>query len=214
MNFPKYSKILNIYDRDPVTGKLIDGQYSQKVFRHLKDMLWVGAEKVDGTNIRLCWDGDRVTIKGKREESSVPPFLMEYLTNRFCTPEVEELFEKKFGVTPAVIFGEGYGKGIQGYGSKYDPEGNHFIAFDVCFPESGLYLSWPDMCNTVDDLGIDRVPVLIFDTLDRLVQLVKDKPLSTLARYDIAIEGLVARPVDELRTNQGRVMCKIKTRDF
>jgi len=214
MNFPKYSKISNVYNRDPETGKIKEGEYAYKVFRQLEDIIWVGTEKIDGTNIRLTWNGDRVGILGKREESQIPEFLFDALVKRYCTPEVEELFEQSFGGTPVVIYGEGYGKGIQACGVKYIPDGNDFIMFDVCFPESKQFLSWGDVVDIGAKLNIKCVPVVACGPLPALVRQVKIKPYSVVAKEELVSEGIVARPMTELRTNQGRVMCKIKTRDF
>lgn len=214
MFFPKYSKISNVYSRDPQTGHINDGDYAYKVFRQLEDIIWVGTEKVDGTNIRLCWNGDRINILGKREESEMPKFLYEALMEKYGTQETEELFEQTFGGTPVVIYGEGYGKGVQGCGAKYIPDGNDFIMFDVCFPESGQFLSWGDLVDIAMKLNIRHVPAVTCGTLPELVTYVRTQPQSVIAKQALVMEGLVARPLTELRTNQGRVMCKIKERDF
>lgn len=53
-----YEKIETIYARDiEGTKKLIPGEYHNETVKYLKDCEWIWTEKVDGTNIRVYWDG-------------------------------------------------------------------------------------------------------------------------------------------------------------
>lgn len=80
----KYTKIETVFKRDVEgTKKLIEGKYRDKTVEYLKDNLWIGTEKIDGTNIGVVWDGYNITFQGRTEKANIPPFLMEYLENTF-----------------------------------------------------------------------------------------------------------------------------------
>ena len=63
----------------------------------LKNNIWFFTEKVDGTNIRVPWDGHCVSFAGRTDKAQIPAMLNEYLAATFHTNEVEELFEQSFG---------------------------------------------------------------------------------------------------------------------
>ena len=56
----EYHKITTVFDRDPENKfkTLIDGQFSKPEFEYLANNEWDFTEKVDGTNIRIIWDGE------------------------------------------------------------------------------------------------------------------------------------------------------------
>lgn len=59
----RYHKINSIYKRKD--RKMVEGEYSQKEFELLAHNQWVFSEKVAGTNIRIHWDGEKVTFLGR-----------------------------------------------------------------------------------------------------------------------------------------------------
>ena len=76
----KYTKIETVFKRDVEgTKKLIEGEYIDKSVEYLKDNLWIGTEKIDGTNTGVVWDGYNVTFQGRTEKASIPPFFNEIL---------------------------------------------------------------------------------------------------------------------------------------
>ena len=57
----EYTKIPNIFKREEFgKNRLIEGDFSSDELEYLADNLWVWTEKVDGTNIRVIWDGHSV----------------------------------------------------------------------------------------------------------------------------------------------------------
>ena len=68
----EYHKIKNIYERDHETKKIIDGKYTDKTLEFLKDNIWEFTEKVDGTNIRIIWDGHKVSFAGRTDKAQIP----------------------------------------------------------------------------------------------------------------------------------------------
>lgn len=209
----KYHKIETIYERDNVTGRLIEGKYRSKEVEFLKDNIWEFTEKVDGTNIRVIWDGYRVSFGGRKENSSIPAHLLEKLNTLFGGEIKEQLFEQLFGEKEVVLFGEGYGPKIQACGSSYVDEVD-FILFDVAINDK--YLSRDNVNEIATYFNIQSVPVIFKGTLEEGVKYVKSNPTSVIAKdKTLHMEGLVARPAVELYNSNGeRIIVKIKYRDF
>src|SRR3990167_6378781 len=117
----EYHKINSIWKRE-IKGEIIHGQYSHPVFEYLKNNLWVWTEKVDGTNIRIHWDGKQVTFGGRTDASSIPAFLVNRLRQVFT----DEKMKAKFQETEVTLYGEGYGAKIQKGGGMYKADGQSF----------------------------------------------------------------------------------------
>ena len=199
------------HDYKQTLGKLIPGVFRNPTVAYLKDNPWVWTEKVDGTNIRVCWDGHSVSYGGRTEKASIPAPLVNRLNDYFGGEENAQLFEQLFGEKEAMLFGEGYGKGIQAAGKAYNPEGVDFILFDLFIV--GNYQPRESVEHCAAAFGLTTVPVVGKGTLDEAVAFVKGHPQSTLG--DIPMEGIVCRPEQELRDRCGnRVICKIKWEDF
>mgnify|MGYP007071629025 FL=1 len=129
----EYHKIETLFERDMEGNKkLIEGKFRSPVVEYLKDNEWIFTEKVDGTNIRVFWDGHKVSFAGRTDSAQIPTFLLTRLEQLFSGNTNEELFEQKFGETPAMLFGEGYGAKIQKGGGNY-LDSVDFILFDVLF---------------------------------------------------------------------------------
>lgn len=115
----KYEKIETIYLRDEKTKRLIEGRFRNKTVEFLKDITWDFTEKIDGTNIRIYWDGHKVSYHGRTENASIPSELMNKLISLFGGEVDEEIFEQRFGENEVILFGEGYGNKIQACGKDY-----------------------------------------------------------------------------------------------
>jgi hypothetical protein len=103
----QYHKIQTIYKRDMTNGKrLLEGEWSLPEFRYLAPLQWIGDEKVDGTNIRVLWDGERVEVRGKTDNAQLAPDLISRIA--FLLPP--EKF-KILQYPPLCLYGEGYGAG-------------------------------------------------------------------------------------------------------
>lgn len=206
----EYHKIETLFERDiNGTKKLIEGAFRNDAVKYLANNDWYFTEKIDGTNIRIHWDGHRVEFAGRTDRAQIPKSLMNYLTNTFGSMEAEEMFEQKFGETDVILFGEGYGPGIQKGGAYRDDVS--FILFDVLIGDTWLKRdSVEDIANA---FGIDVVPIIFVGNIKKAVDFVKTKPKSTFGTADM--EGVVGRPVIEMKDRLGkRVIVKIKVRDF
>lgn len=103
-----YHKIETVFARDiDGTKKLIEGQFRDPTIEYLANNEWEFSEKIDGTNIRVHWDGHKVEFGGRTDKAQIPSKLVNYLNDTFGTSEAEEMFEQVFGETDAVLFGEG-----------------------------------------------------------------------------------------------------------
>ncbi len=207
----EYHKIDTIFSRDMQgTKKLILGKYRDPVVEYLKDNKWVFTEKIDGTNIRIYWDGHKITIGGRTENAQIPAHLFEHLQATFLTPETEQVFEEKFGETEVYLFGEGYGEKIQS-GGDYGKIG--FVLFDVIV--DGWYLEHGNIIEIAKTFGIPSVPIIIEGTIDEAVRHIQSNPQSIFAENPRDMEGVVGTPVVRVFGSKNkRIIVKIKTKEF
>lgn len=205
----EYPKIKNIFKFD-ANYKGIVG--INEPFNTLKDIEWVGTEKVDGTNIRIIWDGHRISFAGHTDRSQLPEHLNKFLTSKFLTQEMEYLFEQVFEDKEVIIFGEGYGAKIQTGGGNYIPDGVDFIAFDILINNS--WLKRTDINDIAYKLGIKSVPIVYQGNLQRAIEYVNCHNASRLSENH-EMEGIVVRTTIPLYDEKGNLItCKIKYRDI
>ena len=205
----EYVKIPNIYKREEHgSNSLIKGQYTKPELEYLAGLEWSWTEKVDGTNIRIIWDGYRVSFKGRTDKADTPKALLEKLEELFGGESKEELFENLFGQKPAILYGEGYGGKIQSGGDYGDV---NFILFDAVV--DGYWLKMANVQEIAASFGINYVPIVGSGTLDAAVEYIKSQPKSQLRNREL--EGIVVRPMVPLFYRNGEpIMVKIKCRDF
>jgi hypothetical protein len=205
----KYHKIHTIYKRDPETKfkNLLIGEYSKPEFEYLKNNQWVFTEKVDGTNIRIMFDGEKITFGGKTDRAQIPADLVNRLNGLFKPMESE--FKEIFG-HPICMYGEGYGPKIQKGGGNYK-EHVDFVLFDIKIEE--YWLERENLEGIAHKLGIDIAPVIGSGPLSRAIDMCQKGFESTWGNFEA--EGLVCRPSVEFRTRKNkRIITKIKCRDF
>ena len=209
MSMIEYNKIETVYRRDEKTKKLVIGEFTNPTIEFCKDLPWAFTEKVDGTNVRIFWDGHAVTFGGRTDKAQMPMVLINRLNELFGGEANAQLFEQKFGETEAILFGEGYGPKIQN-GYRNDV---YFILFDVMI--AGNYQSRSSVEDIAQYFGIDIVPIVLEGAIAEGVDYVLHNRKSLIAKNGALIEGLVGRPKIELRDRVGkRLICKIKFKDF
>ena len=210
----KYEKIDTIFARDiEGTKHLRPGVFRDPSVEYLSMLEWEWTEKIDGTNIRIYWDGHTVTFGGRTDNAAIPADLVARLNEIFMNDAAEELFEQTFGEKEVIIFGEGYGRKIQKVGSKYIKNGVDFIVFDVLIEDNYQPREWVE--KTAAMFGLKTVPVVGTGTLFEAVQYIMKHPDSTIAEEQIEMEGVVCRPKVELRDRRGnRIIVKIKWCDI
>mgnify|MGYP002768646253 FL=1 len=205
-----YNKIETVFNRDTEgTKRLIIDSYRNETVKYLKDNIWQFTEKINGTNIRVHWDGHNVEFGGRTDKAQIPNHLLTKLKELFGTLEAEELFEQTFGEKDVILFGEGYGAKIQN-GGEYRSDVS-FILFDVMI--NGNYQSREWVEQTAKMFGIDIVPIVLEGTILDGIDYVMSHPHSTIG--NAMMEGVVGRPKVELNDRCGnRVVVKIKWDDF
>lgn len=206
----QYEKIETVFCRDTNGAKrLILNNYRNPTIAYLKDNMWLFTEKVDGTNIRVHWDGHKVEFGGRTDKAQIPGLLLNKLNKIFATSEVEELFEQTWGDKDVILFGEGYGPKIQN-GGDYRSDVS-FILFDVLVGDNYQEREWVE--KTAQMFNIDVVPIVLTGTIQDGIDYVMKHPRSTMGTA--MMEGVVGRPMIELRDRRGeRVIVKIKWEDF
>jgi hypothetical protein len=204
--YPKIYGPYNRYTEGPNRNKLIEGQWSRPEIGYLAQFEWNFTEKVDGTNIRVHWDGHRVEFGGRTDRAQIPAKLIAVLQNLFP----EELFEQ-FGETEVTLYGEGYGAGIQKGGGNYLATGVSFVLFDVSI--GGFWLLRADVEDVAHKLGIDVVPLYLRGTIAEAITAVRGGMFSGWGAFHA--EGLVGVTAAGLLDRAGnRIMVKIKAADF
>jgi hypothetical protein len=172
---------------------------------------WDVTEKIDGANVRvmLSETGD-VTFGGRTDNAQMPADLLMKLMGMFPRQKMVDAMWLEGKPTQAILFGEGYGAGIQ-KGGTYRPD-KSFILYDV-LADGKWWLEKDAVDDVAAKLGIDTVPYLGRMTLAEIVALVRE-PFPSKIGTGMA-EGIVARPIETLFDKHGeRVIVKLKTRDF
>ena len=208
----QYTKINTVFKRDEKTKKIIRGEVSEPVFHYLWNNEWIFTEKVDGTNIRIMWNGDKVVFGGKSDDAQIPVFLLYKLQELFEGTANRQKFIEIFGTEGGVcLYGEGYGNKIQSAGKDYIADGVDFVLFDVKIGD--WWLERPSIEDIAQKLGIKVVPIIGSGSLNVAIDLVEGGFKSQWG--DFTAEGIVARPRVELLTRRGeRIITKVKYRDF
>ena len=205
----EYPKIPGPYKRNiepgPDRNKIIEGLWTSPELRALADTSWTWTEKVDGTNIRVHWNGHAVTLGGRTANAQIPAKLVAVLQTLFT----EELFEQVFQDGEATLYGEGYGAGIQSGGIYRQDQS--FVLFDVV--AGGFWLRRPDVMDVADKFGIESVPVVLSGPISEAINYVRR---GFPSRWEKATpEGLVGTAPEGILDRAGRrIMVKVKTKDF
>src|SRR3954468_21249469 len=220
MTVIEYPKIPGPFKREtsgPNKNKVIPWAWSSDELRYLCSTDWIFTEKIDGTNIRVIWDGHQPEFRGRTDKAQIPAKLLETLTEMFP----EELLEQEFGSTSVILFGEGYGAGIQKGGGNYRQD-NSFILFDVKIGE--WWLKRNDVLDIARSLGVDCVPIYFQGTLRNAIQFMAEQEILSYVSEigargrEKAIpvaEGMVGQPKIPLFNRNGeRIIVKLKGCDL
>lgn len=183
-----------------------DGAYRSPLLAYLTKSEWIYSRKVDGENIRIQWDGEQALWNGKTNSFQCSAEFTEYMNGTF----LEEIFEEKFGRDKIVtIFGEKMGPKTQGNELKLKEA--TLIIYDVNI--NGTWLSGVDVVEVAHYFGCRTVYAYMphgmkQESLHNLIMMCANGEFKDW-------EGIVARPLVELKDQQGhRVIVKIKNKDY
>lgn len=210
----EYHKIETLYERDEKTFKVKPDVLKNRTYSLLKTWHWT--EKIDGTNIRAIWQPEilleqkeSLTFGGKTDNAQIHADLIKWLYENVKPEQLRDIFPTE----SAVIYGEGYGAGIQKGGGDYSPT-KKLIVFDVLVGGK-WWLSHENVCDVASKLGLDVVPDFGEMTLEQATELVRAGFPSKLNGGKKQSEGLVGRPLEALFDKKGaRLIVKLKTHDF
>ena len=206
-----YHKIQSVFKRDPATNHktFLEGEWSEDAFGYLAWNDWLWTEKVDGTNIRVMWDGSSVTLGGRTDRAQIYAPLVKFLQDTFTAERMAEQFPDG----GAVLFGEGYGARIQKGGGNYLQDRVGLILFDVVV--GPWYLRRESVEEVAAAFGVPVVPIIGAGTLKEAISLVREGFPSECSEVPHVAEGLVMRPLVDLFMRDGsRVITKVKHKDF
>jgi ATP-dependent RNA circularization protein (DNA/RNA ligase family) len=206
----EYHKIETLFERDEKTHKVFPDKLRNPVYGIFKK--WQFTEKIDGTNIRVMWQDGKLKLGGRTDNANIPADLVQLLYEAIDVQKLRDTF----GDTSAIIYGEGYGAGIQ-KGGGYSKT-KQFIVFDVLV-DNKWWLNWENTCDIATKFGLKTVPFIGEMTLEEGIEMVKKGFDSILAKENtgeiVQAEGLVGRTVETLFDKKGsRIIIKLKTRDF
>ncbi len=212
MSDTTYHKIETLFERDEKTHKLKQPLILRnKVYEIIKT--WSFSEKIDGTNIRCIWHPpSSLSFGGKTDNAQIHADLIKWLYENITIEKIALVFPD----TDAIIYGEGYGAGIQ-KGGGYSKT-KQIVVFDILVAEK-WWLNWENTCNVANKLGLKTVPFIGNMTLEEGIEMVRKGFNSILAKENtgeiIPAEGIVGRTIETLFDKKGsRIIIKLKTKDF
>lgn len=218
--YPKINSVFKRHTEGPSKGRFIMGDFAQREFETLLHVKWRWSEKIDGTNIRIIYEPNnqlgfafspRITIQGRTDRSQLHPDLVHAIQDMVDIRKWAETFADQ----PAVVYGEGYGAGIQGVGHLYRPD-KSFIGFDVRVGQT--WLDHDDAFGVMQSLGLNTVRSPWTETLAEALNIFglgKTETWFPSAFNPEAFEGIVGRPVGGLLDRHGhRIQTKLKVVDF
>lgn len=204
----EYHKIQTLYKRDE-NHKIMPQEYTLPEFEYLKHNKWIFKEKIDGMNVRIIYNGSSIEFRGRTDNAVFPQDLLRKLQQ--CYSDIN-LYREIFDTTPVVLYGEGYGAGIQKVGKTYLEDSKDFILFDIRIGD--YWLKWEDVQGISKRLGMQVVKEIGRGSLLALHTLCKTKGFES-AFPGVVPEGLIAIPEERLNMANGRrIITKLKLRDF
>ncbi len=207
----EYHKIDTLFERDPATFVVNPAALKASVIGTIRE--WDVTEKIDGTNIRVMLAADgAVTFGGRSNNAQIPADLIQYLMRTFPQDALKAaLWLNPEEPVDAVLYGEGYGPGIQKGGGLYRAD-KAFILFDVLV-DGQWWLDRSAVEEIASKLGIACVPYLGRMELEQIVATVREPFMSVIGTA--VAEGVVARPIETLFDKRmKRIIIKLKTKDF
>ena len=205
----EYHKIETLYERDEKTFRLKPELILKNRVYGIVDP-WIWTEKIDGTNIRVIWKDGRMTFGGRTDNAQIHADLVKWLYEHVTPEKLQAAFSPD--ITDAVLYGEGYGAGIQKGGGDYSAT-KKLIIFDVKVGD--WWLSDENMRDVAAKMNLEAVPLLGEMTLAEATEKVRVGFKSLLGAGVAQAEGMVGRPCETLFDKKGhRLIVKLKTKDF
>lgn len=206
----EYHKIETLWQFDMKTKKFISGSFHNETVEVLKNHQWIFTEKIDGMNFRLHWDGHKLSVGGRTENTQLSQLMLDYINTNLLTDAMTNAFESLFAEKIVTFYGELYGATIQKGGGLYSST----IAFKVFDIEiDDVFLVYSNAKGLAEQFGLEFVPICLIGTIQDGVDYVNTNTTSTFSKA--TLEGVVGKPLGDLRDRLGkRIVIKIKKRDL
>jgi len=208
-----YHKINAPFKRDMGSKgcPIIMNDWAVPEFEMLKNIEWIGHEKIDGTNIRIHFNGETIEFGGRTEGADIPKHLLLELHEIFTVDKMIKVFGELESGEVATLYGEGYGHKIQKGGKYLSDKKVSFILFDI---KVGSWWLKPESLKEISEsLNIKHAPYVGTGTLEHFFEMVSYGHQSAFG--DFYAEGIVVTPLCELFDRAGRrIITKIKHKDF
>lgn len=206
----EYHKIETLFKFNSETKKYTNEFYNNSV-EILKDNQWLFTEKIDGTNLRIYWDGHKLQYAGRTNNAQFSKDQIEFIEERLVNEDIETIFEQKFQDVEVYVFGELFGVKIQNGGLYTNGKGLDFKVFDIEI--DGVVLTYDSMTKLANELNYKCVPLVLIGTIGHAINFVLTNFTSTFSNAEL--EGLVGKPVGDFRDRLGkRIVVKIKRKDL
>jgi hypothetical protein len=207
----QYHKIETLFKFNQETHTWNYGEYYNKNVEILKDNQWLYTEKIDGTNLRIYWDGHKLQYNGRTDNSQFSKHQIDFIESQLVNEDIETVFEQTFKDNEAYVFGELYGNKIQNGGLYTDGKGLGFRVFDIEI--NNIFLEYENAKELAKSLGYDFVPFIFIGTIDEAIKYVLETNKSTFS--NAKLEGVVGKPLGDFRDRLGkRIVVKIKKKDL
>ena len=169
--YSEYPKLKNLHKRDPADNKVID-EFTDEIFspEQLGNAGWTWREKMDGTNLRIIWDGHRAEYRGRTDRAQFSDGQTMFLDEKIKSPAFEELLEQTFASTEAVLFGGLIGNKLQGNPHKID--GYEIRVYDAFV--AGWWLLPASVDELANDLGLGSAEIICVAPIGNMHQVMKN----------------------------------------
>lgn len=207
----EYHKIETLFKFDQATKRFIYGDIYNESVMLLKDNQWVFTEKIDGTNLRIHWDGHKLQYAGRTDNAEFSNEQIECIKQYLVNEDFEQAFEQKFADKIVTVYGELYGVKIQNGGLYTNGSGIEFRVFDIEICD--IFLTYEKMTILANELGYNVVPLALIGTVDDGLKFVETHDYSIFS--NAKLEGIVGKPIGDFRDRLGnRIVVKIKKKDL
>ena len=182
--------------------------WAQPAFQYLKDVAWDYEEKLDGTGMRIIYDGvlKLLEVVGRTNKAEFPEKLIVFADDLLNYKLLK--FIETFADNNITFYGEGIGSGIQNGGNYGE---NRIVIFESRY--NGKWMPKSVTNEWCELLGLEYIKCRGSAPLERCIDFVRQGVKSDY--FDGFAEGLICRPSFPLYDSYGeRIVCKIKHKDF
>lgn len=199
-----YHKIHSPFKRDPNNGNKFTKEWSHPVLEWLSDKkdFWTWSQKLDGTNVWVT-AGD---MGGKTENSTT---LTQHPELALCLEDIQARIQRE-GYTWLRLYGEGIGPKIQG---NFEKRPKQVVEIFDAQTTTGRWLDAAEYHEVMTRLGLTGITVPRIPFTASLQDFIKSCALEAPPAR-VTYEGYVLRPRHELMSSMGRVIVKVKYKDF